>query len=118
MMFFPRVLSDQGVRESDLKVANLILFGDKNTNKWIKEMSDELPMHLENTQNEYGLFYIFPNNGSFIAISSGLPGLSGAKNQGYPFVTLTHRQLPEFKDFILFKGSAGNIISTGFFDLQ
>lgn len=118
MMFFPRVLSDKEVRESDLKEANLILFGDKNSNKWIKEMSNELPMHLDNNQNEYGLFYIFPNKGRYVAISSGLPWWSGAENQGFPFVSLTHRQLPEFKDFILFKGSTANVVSTGHFDLQ
>ncbi|MDX5478348.1 MAG: hypothetical protein LPJ98_07800 [Cyclobacteriaceae bacterium] len=81
-------------------------------------MSDELPLHLDNTQKENGLFYIYPNNGRYVAISSRLPWCAGVINQGFPFVSLTHRQLAEFKDFILFKGSGGNVISTGFFYLQ
>ncbi len=116
IMFFPRILSDKEVRESDLKDANLILFGTKETNKLISDFSDELPFHFNGPEEEYGLFYIYPKNGKYIAISSGLPWWANVEDRGLPFVSITHRQLPEFKDFILFKNTSKNIVSSGYFD--
>jgi predicted esterase len=116
IMFFPRVLADKQVRPSDLKSANLILFGTKETNSLIDQYSDHLPLQLRTSAADYGLFYVFPMNGHYIAVNSGLPWWTGQEAQGLPFVAPTHRALPEFKDYVLFKGSINNIVSQGYFD--
>lgn len=115
MMFFPRVLSDKEVRPSDLESANLILFGTKETNSLIASHADKLPLHLNAADKDHGLFYVFPVDKHYVAISSGLPWWTGAKEEGLPFVPVMHRKLPEFKDLLFFKGSASNTISEGYF---
>ena len=89
MLFFPRILADKDIRPSDLESSNLVLFGTKETNELINRFSSQLPLHLDSTAtNEYGLFYIYPVNGKYIAVSSGLPWWSGIQEQGSPFVPL------------------------------
>ncbi|KAA6441087.1 phospholipase [Dyadobacter flavalbus] len=115
MMFFPRVLSDKEVRPSDLESADLILFGTKETNSLIASHADKLPLHLNSADKDHGLFYIFPVDKHYVAISSGLPWWAGSKDEGFPFVPVMHRKLPDFKDFIFFKGSVSNMVSEGYF---
>ncbi|GGB99937.1 carboxylesterase family protein [Dyadobacter sediminis] len=115
MMFFPRILSDKEVRPSDLESANLILFGTKETNSLIARHADKLPLHLNSADKDYGLFYIFPIDKHYVAISSGLPWWTGMKEEGLPFVPVMHRKLPEFKDLVFFKGSILNPVAEGYF---
>jgi poly(3-hydroxybutyrate) depolymerase len=115
VMFFPRVLSDKEVRPSDLESSNLILFGTKETNNLIARHADKLPLHLNAADKDHGLFYVFPVDKHYVAISSGLPWWTGAKEEGLPFVPVTHRKLPEFKDLLFFKGSIFNVVSEGYF---
>jgi predicted esterase len=116
MMFFPRVISDKEVRKSDLEEANLILFGTKETNAIIMENAQQLPIHLSSNSSEYGLLYVYPFGNRYHVISSGLNWWSNQQESGFPFVNLVHRQLPDFKDFILFKGSTQTKIAEGYFD--
>lgn len=116
IMYFPRILADREVRPSDLEGANLVLFGTKEINSLINQYSDRLPMQLNESATDWGLLYVFPLNGRYIAISSGLPWWTGQEVQGFPFVSPVQRPLSEFKDFLLFKGSGKNIISQGYFD--
>lgn len=118
MMFFPRVLSDKEVRPSDLEAADLVLFGTRETNKWIKEWESELPMHLKAGEDNTGLFYIYPRGERYVAVSSGVPWWGGKQAQGFSFVSEVQRSLPEFKDFILFKGSTATPVVDGYFDLS
>ncbi|MCE7059018.1 alpha/beta hydrolase-fold protein [Dyadobacter sp. CY343] len=115
IMFFPRVLSDKEVRPSDLESSNLILFGTKETNSYIAKFADKLPMHLNPADKTHGLFYVFPMNKHYVAVNSGLPWWIGTEDQGYPFVPVMHRKLSEYKDFLLFKDSAKNIVTDGHF---
>ncbi|CAG5069505.1 hypothetical protein DYBT9623_02241 [Dyadobacter sp. CECT 9623] len=115
IMFFPRVLSDKEVRPSDVESSNLILFGTKETNSYIAKFADKLPMHLSPADKTHGLFYVFPMDKHYVAVNSGLPWWIGTEDQGYPFVPVMHRKLSEYKDFLLFKDSAKNIVTDGYF---
>lgn len=116
IMFFPRVIADKDVRPSDIKNSNLILFGTKETNSIINQYADQLPIHLSTTEQNYGLFYVFPLNGHYVTINSGLPWWTGQKEQGFRFISPVHGSLTNFKDYILFKGSADNVVSEGRLD--
>lgn len=115
--FFPRVIADKEVRSSDLESANLILFGTSETNSVIEQYKDRLPVHLKvQATKDHGLFYIFPVNGKYVAVNSGLPWWTNAADpQGFSFISQVHGILSEFKDFILFKESQKNIITEGYF---
>jgi poly(3-hydroxybutyrate) depolymerase len=116
IQFFPRVVSDKEVRKSDLNEAHLILFGTKATNAIINQYANELPLHLSKDALDYGLLYVYPINGKYFVISSGLNWWANQQETGYPFVNLVHRQLPEFKDILLFKGSTQAKIEEAYFD--
>jgi hypothetical protein len=116
MQFFPRIVADKDVRPSDLESANLILFGTKETNSIINQFGSQLPMQLDSTASDYGLFYVYPVNGRYLAVSSGLPWWSGIQEQGFPFVPLAQRGLADFKDYILFKNSIKHVVAEGYFD--
>ncbi|MHA7129182.1 carboxylesterase family protein [Algoriphagus namhaensis] len=115
IMFFPRVISDKEVRPSDLEDANLILFGDVQTNGIIAGMKNMLPIHLTEPDGEHGLLYIYPMNENYVVVNSGLSWWANLKESGYPFVSLTHRVLPQFKDFILFRESIDTPLAEGYF---
>lgn len=114
--FFPRILADKEVRPSDLKDANLILFGTRETNLLIEQYAQDLPMHLNATANDHGLVYTYPVGGHYVVISSGLPWWSGQQVQGFPFLPLPYATLPGQKDFVLFKGSLQTPVAEGNFD--
>ncbi|MCF2443076.1 phospholipase [Dyadobacter sp. CY345] len=115
MMFFPRVLADKEVRKSDFESSNLILFGNKENNEVINKYADKLPVHLNPANTDHGLLYVFPVENHYVTVSSGLPWWTGVVDQGLPFVPVAQRSLPEFKDLLLFKGTAKNIIADGYF---
>lgn len=118
IMVFPRVLADKDVRPSDLADANLVLFGTKETNSLIDKYSGLLPMQLTNTGADYGLFYVFPAAGHYVVVSSGLPWWTDPSSaQGLSWLLPKPLASPVVgKDFVLFKGSAKNIIADGNFD--
>jgi predicted esterase len=114
--FYPVVMADKELRQSDFDFANLILFGTKETNTVIAKYADELPMHLKASEaKNYGLFYVFPMNGHYLAINSGIPWWSGADVKGW-YLPTTQMAINEYKDFALYKSTAANKISEGFFD--
>jgi hypothetical protein len=117
VMFFPRVLADKELRPSDLESSNLILFGTRETNTVIEKYADRLPMHLEASATaDHGLFYVFPIDAHYVAVSSGLPWWTDQNAQGFRFMPPAVIRLMDFKDFILFKTGVGNVIADGYFD--
>lgn len=113
VMFFPRIVADKDVKQSDLDDANLILFGTTATNSLIDKFSGKLPLQLNNDAKGYGLFYVFPNNGHYVAVNSGLPWWTGAQA---PFM-LPQVTLGKLSgDYVLFKDSIDNKIAEGNFD--
>ncbi|WP_026630869.1 carboxylesterase family protein [Dyadobacter alkalitolerans] len=115
IMFFPRTLADKNVRPSDIENGNLILFGTKETNSLIAKFADRLPVHLNAADKAHGLFYIFPVDKHYVAVSSGLPWWTSADNKDAAFISPVHRRLPEFKDLFFFKDSSTNVIVDGNF---
>lgn len=115
VMFFPRVMSDKEVRKSDTESSDFILFGTKETNSIIALHADKLPLHLNATAKDYGLFYVFPVDQHYFAVSSGLPWWTGAADEGLPFVPVTHRKLSEYKDLLFFKKSSKTPVAEGHF---
>jgi hypothetical protein len=120
VMFFPRVVSDQEVSESDFKEAHLILFGSKETNAVIHRYQDKLPFQLTKTaEKDHGLFYVFPGEyNRYVAVSSGLPWWTGQAVSGFRFLPEPALRLQGFKDFVLFRNTLENILSEGYFDQQ
>jgi len=130
LLFFPRVVADKDLRPSDLDSSNLILFGTRETNTLIEKFGDRLPHHLDPAAAGYGLVYVFPVEGHYVVISSGLPWWTPppapAPGQAAPptatpprrfsFLGGTAQALTGFKDYILFKDSAANVIAEGRFD--
>jgi hypothetical protein len=117
IMVFPRVVADRDVRQSDFETCNLILFGTKETNTVIEKYSERLPMHLNAAATkDHGLFYIYPMDGHYLAISSGLPWWTGAQQTGFRFIPPALSVLNEQKDFLLFKDGATNVVADGYFN--
>lgn len=111
IMFFPRVVADRDLRESDLKDCNLILFGTAESNTIIAKHQDKLPIHLNASQKDYGLSYVFPVDNHYVVVNSGLPWWTTTDKP-----LLSHlAPLAGFKDFILFKDSFANPVAEGHF---
>ncbi len=121
VMIFPRYMADNAVRQSDYETSNLVLFGTAGTNSIIKKYEDRLPVQLNEDADDYGLVYIYPTNGHYVLINSGLPWWTPPASDGDQpglISSLTGRvgSLDSFPDFILFKGTPDNVISEGYFD--
>ena len=122
IMIFPRSLADNGVRQSDIETSNLVLFGTAATNSLIAKYSDELPVQLNEDARDYGLVYIYPMNGHYVLINSGLPWWTPpSKTEGQGGLNISSlsgrgSSLNAFGDFILFKGTPDNVIWQGKFD--
>jgi poly(3-hydroxybutyrate) depolymerase len=120
VMVFPRVAADREIRPSDLASANLVLFGTKETNSIIAQFSDRLPLHLDSASQRYGLVYVFPVDGQYMLVNSGLPwwqaGDSDPASRS-PFVgDVVAFRLAGLEDYLLFEDSVDNVIAKGRFD--
>jgi poly(3-hydroxybutyrate) depolymerase len=132
VMVFPRVVADTDVRPSDLESANLILFGTKETNTVVAGLADRLPLHLTALEG-YGLLYVFPVDGRYVAVSAGRPwwetegdggavpgpaNAAGRPRAAFSFLGSTQGALTGLGDYVLFKGSLDHIVVQGRFDEQ
>lgn len=118
VMVFPRVVSDREVRPSDRADANLVLFGTRETNSIIAQLADSLPLHLTGAPERYGLAYVYPVEGRYVLVSSGLPWWqTGAGSPRSPFTSdVVAFALAALGDYVLFEGSTDNVIAAGRFD--
>lgn len=116
IMFFPRVVADKDVRPSDLESCNLVLFGTAETNLLIDKYKNQLPFHLESGKTgDHGLFYVYPIDGHYVAVSSGLPWWANSQNQNYRFPP-SFAEVPALKDFVFFRNSLKEVVADGYFD--
>jgi len=114
-----RVASDKEVSEADLRSANLVLFGTRETNTLIARFAPALSIELNPGAADYGLLFVAPAGERYLLINSGLPWWTGAdqvKRPGFRFIGAPFRLLLSFGDFILFKGSLENVVAEGRFD--
>jgi len=121
VMIFPRSMADNSVRQSDIETSNLVLFGTAATNSWISKYADRLPIQLNEDAEGYGLVYVYPMNGHYVLINSGLPwwtppASSEGQRGGISMLAGKGSALNAFPDFILFKDTPDNVISKGYFD--
>lgn len=120
VMIFPRSVADNGVRQSDLETSNLVLFGTAGTNALIARYADRLPMQLKEDAEGYGLVYLYPVNGHYVLVNSGLPwwtppASTEGQQGGIGRLAGKGSALNGFPDFILFKDTPDNVISKGYF---
>jgi predicted esterase len=128
-----RAVPDVWVRPDE--DADLVLFGTKETNNVITKLADRLPMHLVASAEEYGLLYLYPVNGHYVLVSSGLswfpltdpapagppelpPGRAEKRPipEGTDFLPPVPCDLTKYPDYLLFKGSPANVVAQGRFD--
>jgi acetyl esterase/lipase len=113
-----KVLTDKQV-PAEANHENLVLFGLKETNSVIRRYADRLPMHLNPGAADYGLVYVYPVDGRYVVVSSGLPWwtrLDQANRPGLTFIAAPYRTLASFGDYILFRGGLDHVIAEGRFD--
>jgi len=113
-----RALADREVRDADLNGANVVLFGNKQTNRLVAKYAAAFPIELNPSAADYGLVFVYPADGRYLVVNSGLPWWTGAENvkRGLRFLSPKAQTLVTFGDFILFKGSLENVIAEGRFD--
>lgn len=116
IMFFPRVVADKEVRPSDVESSNLILFGTAETNALIARFSDKLPLKLKADADKLSLFYIYPMNGRYVAVNSGLPWWNAKPATTFSFLPQPYALLNRLPDFVLFRETLENALVEGYFD--
>ena len=102
--FYPRVVADKHVRESDFAESNLILFGTAETNSVIGAYQELFPLALkENKARKFGLVYVFPNiHDQYVVVNSGLPWWLMEKDVRWRFLPPAQSVLGDLKDYVLF----------------
>ncbi len=119
LMLTFRVLADNEAKTVELQNANLFLFGTKQTNSMIAKYADKLPLALNAGAADYGLMYVYPADGRYIIIHSGLPWWTRFElttRYELPFLNTPQLALTTFGDYFLFRGGLDNIIAEGRFD--
>jgi hypothetical protein len=114
-----RVLADKDVQATDLQNANLMLFGTKETNSVIAGYAAQLPMALNAGAADYGLVFVYPVDGRYVVIHSGLPWstrFDQVNRYELDFLNSPAHALTTLGDYVLFRGGLDNIIAEGRFD--
>jgi hypothetical protein len=107
MLLKLRAVADMAVTGTDLAGANLLLFGTAATNSLIARFRDRFPMELNPGAADYGLVFVTPVDGRYVVVCSGLP---------WPRSIAASRVFAGRGDYILFRGSLGNVLAEGRFD--
>jgi poly(3-hydroxybutyrate) depolymerase len=121
IMVFPRVLSDRQVRPSDFESANLILFGDRQTNSVIERFADDLPLELAAESEGHGLALVYPQGDRLILVNSGRSIMEAPHPpeapEGLNWLGLPAMfRLALYQDFVLF--DEDKVLVNGLFDQQ
>jgi predicted esterase len=112
-----RAVADRDVTAEDRAAANLVLFGTAATNRLIASL--QLPLEPNPGAADYGLVFVFPVDGRYVLVNSGLPWWIGAEQSNRPGLRYTGAPasvLPALGDYVLFKGSLNNVVAEGRFD--
>jgi pimeloyl-ACP methyl ester carboxylesterase len=115
------VKADTEVTADELAHADLVLFGTRETNALVARFAAALPLELNPGAADYGLLMVAPEGERQLLVCSGLPWWSGRgadRRGGWPFAPAQLRLLSTFGDYILFKGSLGNVVAEGRFDRE
>ena len=113
------VKSDKEITDEDLASADLILFGNRQTNRLIARFGASFPLELDPGAADYGLLFVAPIGKRLALVSSGRSWWSGADESsrgGYRYAPAQYRLLSTFGDYILFKGGLAQVLAEGRFD--
>jgi hypothetical protein len=113
------VKSDKEITDEDLASANLVLFGNRQTNSLIARFAPDFPLELDPGAADYGLLFVAPIGSHLALVSSGRSWWTGADESargGYRYAPPQYRLLTTFGDYILFKGSLSHVLAEGRFD--
>uniref|UniRef100_Q01ZA0 Peptidase-like protein n=1 Tax=Solibacter usitatus (strain Ellin6076) TaxID=234267 RepID=Q01ZA0_SOLUE len=113
------VKSDKDITDEDLASADLILFGNRQTNRLIARFGASFPLELDPGAADYGLLFVAPIGKRLALVSSGRSWWSGADESsrgGYRYAPPQYRLLSTFGDYILFKGGLTHVLVEGRFD--
>jgi hypothetical protein len=113
------VKADKDVSDAEIAESNLILFGNKDTNKLIARFAKQLPLVLSPSAADYGLVFVAPVGKRYVVVNSGLPWWTGADRvplSGWRSIPAPFRVLDSFGDYVLFKGSLEHVVAEGRFD--
>jgi pimeloyl-ACP methyl ester carboxylesterase len=115
---FP-VKADREVTAADLDGADLVLFGTAESNSLVARFAGRLPIELRPDAADYGLLFIAPIGKHYALVNSGLPWWTGADETspgGYLWEPAQIRELNHFGDYVLFRGTIGQVVAEGRFD--
>jgi hypothetical protein len=115
---FP-VKADREVTAADQDGADLVLFGTAESNSLVAQFAGRLPIELRPDAADYGLLFIAPIGKHYALVNSGLPWWTGANETslgGYLWEPAQIRQLNPFGDYVLFRGTIGQVVAEGRFD--
>jgi poly(3-hydroxybutyrate) depolymerase len=119
LMLTFRVAADSELTEADLKNANLVLFGTKETNSIISRYAPALPLSLNAGAADYGLVFVYHVDGRYVVINSGLPWWTRfdlSSRFELPMLNTPHHALTTFGDYFVFRGGLDNVVAEGRFD--
>jgi hypothetical protein len=102
-----RVVADRDLAPDEAYTTYLILFGTRQTNRWINVWADRLPMHLNPGAADYGMMYVADAGLANVVVISGRPWWTGGH---------VHEFLARLGDYFVFRGSPDNILAEGYFD--
>jgi predicted esterase len=114
-----RVAADRELTDADRQTSNLVLFGNQETNGEVARLAGDLPMHLDAGAADYGLFYVWPVGGRYVAVNSGLPFYAGSgrvRRAGVGLLSSPWMWMGTLGDYILFRATVENVVAEGRFD--
>jgi hypothetical protein len=115
-----RAVADRDATQDDLKGADLVLFGNSQTNCLIARFAPHLPFELNPSAADYGLLMIAPAGGRYVLVDSGLPwwnrppARKGEKVNTEP--APPYKALMALSDYVLFRRSLDDVVASGNFD--
>ena len=113
------VKADREVTADDIDSADLVLFGTAESNALVARFAGKLPLEMRPDAADYGLLFIAPVGKHYMLVNSGLPWWTGADETtagGYAWAPVQYRQLSGLGDYLLFRGSAAQVVAEGRFD--
>ena len=113
-----RAMADRDATEDDLKGADLVLFGTRQTNSLIARFGGRLPIELNPSAADYGLVEIAPAGDRYVLVNSGLAWWSGMDVAAKPGTAAppAYKALLDLGDYVVFRRSLSSVVAAGTFD--
>lgn len=106
------------VPDREAPAGNLVLFGNRDTNRLIARFAPRLPLELNPGAADYGLLFVVPIDNRYVVVNSGLPFWTGAADISRfaeSYIGVIPAILDSFPDYVLFRGSLAHVVAQGRF---